>query len=81
LTETESTVKNLSTALAGLNIETEEITEKASILAGQLKKTSLSLVMTREEEIIITLKNECTICRLTTLRIRDESIQIIKIIY
>jgi hypothetical protein len=34
LTEAESTAENLSAILAGLNVETEKATEKASILAG-----------------------------------------------
>ena len=67
-------VKNLSTVLAGLNVETEKVIKRVSILAGQLEKTSLSLVMAREEEIIITLRNECTICHLITFGIRDNTI-------
>jgi hypothetical protein len=73
LAEAENTVKNLSTALAGLNVETEEATEKASILAGQLKEISLSLVIAREEEAVIIPRNECTICYLVISKIRDNT--------
>jgi hypothetical protein len=81
LAETENTAENLSTALAGLSVEAEKTTKKASILAGQLEKVSLSLVIAREKEIIIILRNECTICRLVTLRIRNNTTQTIEIIY
>jgi hypothetical protein len=73
LAEAESTTENLSTALTGLSVETEEATEKASILAGQLEKTSLSLVIAREEEAAMVPRNECTICHLVTPRIRDNT--------
>jgi hypothetical protein len=71
LAETESIAENLSAALTGLNIEIGEIIEKALILAGQLKKAFLSLIMPREEKAIITLKNEYIIYRLITPRTRD----------
>ena len=48
LAEAENTAKNLSIALTGLNVETEKATERVSILAGQLKKISLFLIMARE---------------------------------
>jgi hypothetical protein len=73
LAKAESTTKNLSAALARLSIEAREIIERASILAGQLEKISLSLIMLREEGIIKALENECTICRLVTPRIKDHA--------
>ena len=73
MAETENTAENLSTALAGLSIKAEKTTERVSILAGQLKKVFLFLVMTREEEEIIALKNEYIICRLVTSRTRDNT--------
>jgi hypothetical protein len=73
LAEAESTAENLSTVLAGLSVETREATEKASILAGQLKKASLFLIIVREKEIIIILKNECIIYRLVIPRIRNNT--------
>jgi hypothetical protein len=81
LAEAESITKKLSTALAGLSVETGEVTEKASILAGQLEKTSLSLIITREEEAVITLKNEYIIYRLIASRTRDHASQIMEITY
>jgi hypothetical protein len=74
LAETESTAENLSIALAGLNIEAGKTIERISILAGQLKEVSLSLVMARKKGIMIALKNECTICHLVIFRIRDNII-------
>ena len=73
MAEAESTAKNLSIALAGLSVETGKATERVSILAGQLEKVLLSLIMAREKEAVIMLKNECTICHLMTLRIRDNT--------
>ena len=69
MAEVESTVKNLSTALAGLNIKTGKTIKRVSILAGQLKEISLFLIIAREKKVIMALKSECTICRLTILRI------------
>jgi hypothetical protein len=74
LAEAENTVKNLSIALAGLNVETRKAIKRVSILAGQLKKTSLFLVIIREEEAVITPKNEYIICHLVTPKIRDNTI-------
>jgi hypothetical protein len=71
LAKAESTVKNLSTALAGLNVEAGEAIKRASILAGQLEKVSLFLIMIRKEGIIMALSDECTICRLIIPQIRD----------
>jgi hypothetical protein len=73
LAEAENTAKNLSTILTGLSVETEKTTKRASILAGQLKETSLSLIITREKEAIIALKNEYTICYLVTPGIRNNT--------
>ena len=81
MAEAKNTAENLSTALAELSIEAEETTKRVSILAGQLKKASLSLIMAREKKIIIILKNEYTICRLVIPRIRNNTIQTIEIIY
>jgi hypothetical protein len=73
LAETENTAENLSTALAGLSVEAREATEKVSILAGQLEKVSLSLVMARKEKTTITPRNECTIYHLIIPRTRDNT--------
>ena len=73
MAEAENTVKNLSTALAGLSVETEKAIERISILAEQLKKASLFLVIAKKEKAIITLKNECIICHLVTPGIRDNT--------
>jgi len=73
LIKAENTAENLLIALAGLSIKAGKTIKRASILAGQLEKVSLFLVITREEEAIIALKSEYTICRLTILKIRDES--------
>jgi hypothetical protein len=59
------------TVLAGLSVEIREAIERASILAGQLKEISLSLIIAREEEIAIALRNECIIYRLVIPKIRD----------
>jgi hypothetical protein len=80
LAEAESTAENLSTALAELSIEARKATERASILAGQLKKASLSLAMVKKEEAIMAPGNECTICRLITSRTRDNTTQTMEII-
>ena len=48
--EAENTAKNLSAALAGLNVEAGETTEKVSILAEQLEKASLSLILLKKEK-------------------------------
>jgi hypothetical protein len=72
LAEAENTAENLSTALAGMSIEAGKTTERASILAEQLKKVSLSLIMAREEEAAIAPRIRCTICRLITPRVQNE---------
>jgi hypothetical protein len=79
LAEAESTAENLSTALAGLNIEIEKATERVSILAEQLKKASLFLVIAREKKTTIAPKNECTIYYLITPRTKNNTTQIMKI--
>ena len=71
MAEAESITENLSAALAGLSVKAKEIIEKVSILAGQLKKISLSLIMFREKDIIKALESEYIICRLVISRIRD----------
>jgi hypothetical protein len=57
LEKAENTAENLSAVLAGLSVEVGEITEKASILAGQLKKISLSLILLKEKKVIEILSN------------------------
>jgi hypothetical protein len=57
LEEAENTVENLSAVLAGLNVEVGKIIKRASILAGQLKKVFLSLILLKEKEIIGILNN------------------------
>jgi hypothetical protein len=58
--------------LAGLSVEIGETTERVLILVGQLEEASLSLMMVREEEVIIVLRVGCTICSLMFLRVYDE---------
>ena len=55
--EAENTAKNLSAALAGLSVEAGEVTERASILTGQLEEASLSLILLKKEKVIGTLSN------------------------
>ena len=43
--------KNLSAVLAELSVKAGEITERTAILAGQLKKVSLSLILLKEEKV------------------------------
>jgi hypothetical protein len=52
-----------------MSLKAEKATERASILAGQLKEVSLFLVIVREEEAAIIPRVGCTICRLVTFRI------------
>jgi hypothetical protein len=73
LAEAENTAENLSIVLAGLSVETGKAIKKVSILAGQLKKTSLSLIIAREKEAIIALRNEYIICHLITPEIRNNT--------
>jgi hypothetical protein len=73
LAEAENTAENLSIILAGLSVEARKTTERASILAEQLKKASLFLIMIREKEAVIILKNECTIYHLVTPKIKDNT--------
>jgi hypothetical protein len=69
LAEAEKTAGNLFTALIRMSLKAGEAIERALILVRQLEKVSLFLVMAREEKAIMALRNECTICRLTTLRV------------
>jgi hypothetical protein len=73
LAEAENTAENLSTALAGVSLETGKATERVSILAKQLEKASLFLIMARKKKAIMALRNKCIICRLTIPKIQDES--------
>jgi hypothetical protein len=67
LEEAENTVENLSAALAGLSVKAGEAIERVSILAGQLEKVSLSLILLKKEEITGILSNQYIICRLIAL--------------
>jgi hypothetical protein len=69
LAETENTTENLSTALAGISIKARETIKRASILAGQLEKISLSLVIIKKEEAAIAPRVRYTIYRLTIFRV------------
>ena len=73
MAEAESTIKNLSTALAGLSVKIRKAIKKVSILTGQLKKASLFLIIAKEKEAIMTPENECIICRLIISRIRNNT--------
>jgi hypothetical protein len=52
-----------------MNIKIGKMTEKASILAEQLKKISLSLIIVREEEAVMKLRVRYIIYRLMTPRV------------
>jgi hypothetical protein len=67
LKETENTAKNLSAALAGLNVKAGEIIERVSILTGQLEKVSLSLILLKKKEVTRIPGNEYIIYRLIAL--------------
>ena len=69
MAEAENTAENLSTVLAELSIKTEKEIERVSILAGQLKKIFLSLIIAREREVTIILRIRYIICRLVTPRV------------
>jgi uncharacterized protein YwgA len=79
LAKVENTAKNLSIALAEMNIEIKKTIKKISILTEQLEKISLFLIVTREEEVAMVLRIGCTIYRLITPRVQDEGTQIIKV--
>jgi hypothetical protein len=64
LEKAENIIENLSVVLAGLSVETREIIKKNLILAGQLEKAFLSLILPREEKATGVLNNEYIICRL-----------------
>jgi hypothetical protein len=57
LEEAENTAENLSIVLAELSVEVGEVIERASILTGQLKEASLSLILLKEEETIEISRN------------------------
>jgi hypothetical protein len=71
LVKAESAAENLSTALARLSLKAEKATKRASILAGQLKKISLSLIMAKEKEATMAPRIRYTIYRLITPRVQD----------
>jgi hypothetical protein len=81
LTEAENIAKNLSTVLAGLNIEAGKAIKRALILAGQLKEASLSLIIPREKEAMRAPESEYIICHLVISRTRDHASQTIEITY
>jgi hypothetical protein len=69
LAEAESTAENLLTALAEMSLKAKKAIKRVSILAKQLKKISLSLVMIRKEEAAMVPKIGCIICRLVTSKV------------
>jgi hypothetical protein len=69
LAEAESTAENLSTALIRMSLEAGKIIKRVSILAGQLEKVSLSLIIIRKEEAAMALRVGYTIYRLMTPRV------------
>jgi hypothetical protein len=71
LEEAENTIENLLIVLIRLSVEAGEITERVSILVGQLKKVSLSLILSKKEEVTGIPDNEYIICRLIAFRIKD----------
>ena len=73
MAEAENIAKNLSIALVELSVEIGEMIERVLILAGQLEEASLFLVMAREKEAIIALKNEYIICHLVTPGIKNNT--------
>ena len=73
MAEAENTAENLSTALAEISIKAGKAIKRASILAEQLEKTFLSLVIIREEKVIMAPKNECAIYYLVTLSTKDNT--------
>ena len=73
MAEAENIAKNLSTVLTGLNVKIKKAIKRVLILAGQLKKASLSLIIPREKEAIMTLRNEYIIYRLIASRTRDHA--------
>jgi hypothetical protein len=69
LAEAENITENLLIALAGVSLEAEKTIKKISILAGQLEKISLSLIMARKKKAAIALRVEYTIYRLVTPKV------------
>jgi hypothetical protein len=57
------------TALAGISLKAEKTIKRVSILAGQLEKISLSLIMAKKEETARASKIGYIICRLVTPRV------------
>ena len=74
MVEIENTIKNLSIVLAGLSVEAGKIIKRTLILAGQLKKASLSLIIFRKEKVIRALRNEYTIYCLVIPRTKNHAI-------
>jgi hypothetical protein len=59
----------LSTVLTGISLKIGKITKRVLILAGQLKKIFLFLIIVREKKAIIILKVRCIICRLIIFKV------------
>jgi hypothetical protein len=55
------------------------MTERVSILAGQLKKVSLSLIIIKKEKAVMALRIRYIICRLITSKIHDKGTQTIEV--
>jgi len=74
LAKAENAAENLLIALADVSLKAGKAIEKVSILAGQLKKVSLSLMIVRKEEAVKVLKVRYTIYRLVISRVQDKEI-------
>jgi hypothetical protein len=62
----------LSTALAEMNLKVGKVIKRALILAKQLEKTFLSLIIIRKEKAVMILRIGYTIYRLITLTVQDK---------
>jgi hypothetical protein len=69
LAKAENTAENLSIALTKVSLKVGKTIERVSILAGQLEKISLSLVIIKKKEATIILKVRYIIYRLVNLRV------------
>jgi hypothetical protein len=72
LAEIEQTAENLSIALAGISLKARKAIERVSILAGQLEKVFLSLVIVKKEEAAKILRIRYIIYRLIIPKIQNE---------
>jgi hypothetical protein len=64
-----------------MSLEAEKAIKRVSILAGQLEKAFLSLIMAKEKEAIIEPRVRYTIYRLMTPRVQNKATQTMKITY